>query len=547
MPNCFIYCRVSTEEQADKGYSLDTQEKLCRDFAKRSDYKVVTVYRDEGKSGTNLERPALQELLSRCTGNTSIDAVIIQETDRLARNTKDHLTIKAVLKKAGTKVISVAQPMLDDSPEGMMIDTILASVNQFQSDINSRKTKRGMQERFEQGWWPGQAPLGYINVETLGNNEDGRSTRIIKKDPERWELIKEGLHLYLNGSYSADAINDILYEKGLRTKLGKKVSRSVISKALRNPFYAGLLHWNGQKRVGKHEPMITTTEHSRILEIIESHNLYACRRRKHDFLLRGAVYCNICGHRYTAEIHHKKDKVYYHCAVAKTHTNRRQNVEAAVLELEVEKQFKTIQFSEKFAQQIIEQLRTVYLDKRKSTGCQKQVLYNQKKAIEARRDKAEEKLFDGVISDQDFMRFRTRFTEELGRIQEQIEKLDTQEEINLDVVQEVLRLSRSIYQAYKMADYELKRQYLGLFWVKFLVQDKKIVEAIPTDLIKDLLREQKVIIRSGWQPSPTLIITIENKKYMQDLKERLQKIIASCGFPLPFSNVSVQEPGLEKA
>ena len=164
MPNCFIYCRVSTEEQADKGYSLDTQEKLCHDFAERNGYAVIGVYRDEGKSATNLDRAALQELLSRCTKENGIDAVIIQETDRLARNTKDHLTIKAVLKKAGTKLISVAQPMLDDSPEGMMIDTILASVNQFQSDINSRKTSRGMQEKFEQGWWPGCAALGYLNI-----------------------------------------------------------------------------------------------------------------------------------------------------------------------------------------------------------------------------------------------------------------------------------------------------------------------------------------------------------------------------------------------
>lgn len=67
MNNCFIYCRVSTEEQADRGYSLDAQEKHCRDFAERNGYKVLGIYRDEGKSATNLDRSALQELLSRCT------------------------------------------------------------------------------------------------------------------------------------------------------------------------------------------------------------------------------------------------------------------------------------------------------------------------------------------------------------------------------------------------------------------------------------------------------------------------------------------------
>src|ERR1700692_4712840 len=115
--NCLIYCRVSTEEQANQGYSLDTQEKLCRDFAERQGYSVSGVYRDEGKSGTTLGRPALQDLLAQRIKGTTIQAVIVQETDRRARNTHDHLTIRALLQKAGVKLISVAQPMLDDSPE----------------------------------------------------------------------------------------------------------------------------------------------------------------------------------------------------------------------------------------------------------------------------------------------------------------------------------------------------------------------------------------------------------------------------------------------
>ncbi|MCI0706090.1 MAG: recombinase family protein [Ignavibacteriae bacterium] len=149
MPNALVYCRVSTEEQAVKGFSLDVQEKLCRDFAGRNGYDPIGVYRDEGRSGTSLDRPALKDLLQRCQQQKDISAVIVQETDRLARNTKDHLTIRAVLQKANVKLISVAQPMLDDSPEGNMIDTILASVNQFQSDINSRKTKKSLQEKFD--------------------------------------------------------------------------------------------------------------------------------------------------------------------------------------------------------------------------------------------------------------------------------------------------------------------------------------------------------------------------------------------------------------
>lgn len=525
MPNCFIYCRVSTEEQADKGYSLDAQEKLCRDFAERNGYRVANIYRDEGKSGTKLERPALTELISGCTKDGLIQAVIVQETDRLARNTKDHLTIKAVLQKAGVKVISVAQPMLDDSPEGNMIDTILASVNQFQSDINSRKTKRGLKEKFDQGWWPGWAPLGYTNaVEDVTSDAKPRAT--IVTDPSGWDLLKEGFHLYLTGDYSVDEVNDVLYDRGLRSKTGKKVAHSTIVRTLRNPFYAGIMRYGGVEKPGRHKPMITLAEHRRVLEIMDGHNYHVCRRRKHQFLLRGFVFCNICGHRYTAETRPAKRKDYYHCGSMRLHSSRGQNVEVATLERQVEDCFKTIQFSQEFTDLIIERLKTIYLRQRQTIGSQKQILQNRKMAVETKRDKAEEKLLDGVISDKDFLRLRRKFAEELASIQRQAEELDDQKELDMDVVQEVLRLCRDIYQGYKHAPYALKRQYLNIFWDRFLVQNKKIVAAIPTELVAALLREEKVRLRTDWRPSPLLIRTLMNVEYMGRLKEKLEGLSA---------------------
>jgi site-specific DNA recombinase len=114
MQTALIYCRVSTEEQAQEGYSLEAQEKLCRLYAGNNGYHVAGVFRDEGKSGTTLDRPALKDLLAKCQEDKSLAAVIVQETDRLARNTRDHLTIRAMLQKAGPKLISVNQPMLND-------------------------------------------------------------------------------------------------------------------------------------------------------------------------------------------------------------------------------------------------------------------------------------------------------------------------------------------------------------------------------------------------------------------------------------------------
>jgi len=96
MKTALIYSRVSTEEQAEEGKSIETQIKLCKKWAKDNDYQIQETYIDRGKSATTLNRPALQDLLAKCKDDIGIDAILVQDTDRLARNTLDHLTIKAI-------------------------------------------------------------------------------------------------------------------------------------------------------------------------------------------------------------------------------------------------------------------------------------------------------------------------------------------------------------------------------------------------------------------------------------------------------------------
>ncbi|MDD5098127.1 MAG: recombinase family protein [Candidatus Pacebacteria bacterium] len=492
MENALIYCRVSTEEQAREGYSLDAQEKFCGRFAEHSGYKIISTYRDEGKSGTTIDRPALQEMLSRCQEDKSIKAVLVQETDRLARGTGIHLAIKAILKKADIKLISVAQPMLDDSPEGNMIDTIIASVNQFQSDLNSRKTKKGMQEKFESGWWPGLAKLGYLNKEVNGE-------KITVSDPERWHLIRDALKMYLTGNYSAVEIADILYEKGLVARQGKKICNGIMINILKDPFYAGIMNWNKQERKGNHEPMITPAQHKNIITIMDEHNRHACRRRIHNFLLRGFLYCGICGQKYTAEIHKKKNISYYHCVLnGQKHSNEGQNIEAGSLEKMIKEQFKNIQFSEDFIMLVVSKVKLSYEKKKEQINRNKRGLLNQKLALENKKCLAEEKLISGIFDDESFARQRDKIDTEIGKIQEQLENIENQRNIDVDTMGKVLALARNIYGSYTKAPDPIKRLYLALFWDGFWVKDKTIIKAKPTQLIEDLIREKQVITSPNW-------------------------------------------------
>jgi transcription elongation factor Elf1 len=328
--------------------------------------------------------------------------------------------------------------------------------------------------------------------------------------------------LYLSGSYSIDEINDILYQKGLLSKNGKKLAHSVIVNILKNPFYAGLMRWCGQEKKGKHVPMISLSEHQRILEIIDAHNLHRCRRRKHAFLLRGFVICNICGLRYTAEKHPIKKKDYYHCTDRNAHGNIGQYVEAEDLERQVEEEFERIQFSKEFITILTKKLTEIHREQKEENISQLQILHNKKKSLELNRDKAEEKLLKGIILDEDFVRLRNKFREELQNIQNELYQIESQREYDISIIREILKLARNIYRGYKTAPYELKRQYLGLFWDKFLVQNRKIVKAIPTKLIEVLSENRKVIIDPKRGPSSTDIITLlKDLEYLTHLKEKL--------------------------
>ena len=106
MKNAVIYARVSTDEQAREGQSIEVQIKLCRNYAENNDLNIVSTFVDEGMSATNMNRPALQDMLEAVQDKVNkISVVLVQDTDRLARNTLDHLKIKSFLKRGSNSKI----------------------------------------------------------------------------------------------------------------------------------------------------------------------------------------------------------------------------------------------------------------------------------------------------------------------------------------------------------------------------------------------------------------------------------------------------------
>ena len=508
-----IYIRVSTEEQAgDEKQSLKAQKRICQDSIENTGYALADkgIYEDAGKSGTNMKRPGLQDLLIRVQEDKSIGAVFVQDTDRLARNVTDHLAIRAVLRKHEVELVSVSQPGIKDDPEGRMMDVILAGVNQFQSDITRRKTDKSLEEKFLSGGWPTKAPLGYLNA---GSPEDP-DKRIVIVDKVRAPLVAAMFKEYATGDYSIAEVRDRAYKKGLVTHAGKRVALSKMFSLMRCHFYYGDMHWKGQVKKGNHVPIITKDTFGRCQKIMVFNNKYACRRRKYDFLLRGFTFCATCGQRFTAAHVANKNKSYYYCNRS---GDREHCIEKYVavddLEKQVQKHFDKIRFSPQLIQRIVSKVQKLYQEQKEVIAAERRRITANKLNLEKKLEVAEEKLIDGVLADRAYRRIKERINEQLSTIEDELYELDRKKNVKMDVIQETLKVVRDIGKAYQDAPPLLKRLYLGLFWEEFRIADKLIVEARKAPILTALEAIGSVCIEkpilSPIQPSKELTTSVQ--------------------------------------
>lgn len=526
MEKALVYCRVSTEEQAQDGrHSLKTQQTLCeKSIADSSKYELAKsgVFIDAGKTATNMNRAGLQDLLIRVQEDKTIRAVFVLDTDRLARNVNDHTTIKALLKKYNVALVSISQPGIEDTPEGNFMDTIIAGVNQLQSQITSRKTIKSMEQRFSEGWWITRATVGYLNVGEPSND----NRRIIIVDETKGPLIVELFSKYSTGAYSMMELRDELFKKGLTSGSGGRLGVANMFKIIRNPFYYGLMTWRGLEKFGKHPPLISKDLFDRCQQVCNDHNHHSCRRRKYDFLLRGYLISATSGLRFIGEKHLKKEKSYYRPYLSSknkpgTIPEADKSVRIVDIETAVQEQFEGIQFSSEFIDKLLERIQFMYELKKNDVTKEKKKILSIRSSAEQKLSVAEEKLISGTLDDGDFTRIKNRQREVLENCDEEIAKLERSKNIKVDVIQQVIHLAKNIGGAYKVAPPELKRVYLSLFWDRFEIDNRKLVQAVPSPIIEALMATGTIHLNNKYKSIPaSKMFAQKNKSFRHAVRIR---------------------------
>ena len=182
-----LYLRVSTGEQR-----TDAQEKALREYVSRRGWKLQTIYRDQGKSGTSSNRPALNELLKDCRRG-SVDVVVVWKFDRFARSLKQLMSGLEMCRALGIDFVSVTEAIDTSLPAGELVFQMIGAVAQFERSLIGERVKSGLANARAKGKLLGRPPLRKL---TAGETRELRRQRVQHKVPFRVLAQKFGVSVW---------------------------------------------------------------------------------------------------------------------------------------------------------------------------------------------------------------------------------------------------------------------------------------------------------------------------------------------------------------
>jgi len=247
--NIAIYTRVSTEDQAREGFSLEAQLERLRAYCFSQDYKVTNEYIDDGYSGTNTKRPQYQKMFEDIG---KWDGILVMKMDRIHRNRLNFISMMDQLKKKEKEFVSMSESLNTSTAMGRFVMGIIQDIAQLESEQTGERTFIGMAQKaknIDAGFMGHRPCFGYKTVKELITDIHGNSKTKSHLEPIPGELgiVKLIFELYKEG-YSMPQICK---------KIDLKYSK--VHYILKNPLYAGYYKWHNIIKKADVTPIISST------------------------------------------------------------------------------------------------------------------------------------------------------------------------------------------------------------------------------------------------------------------------------------------------
>lgn len=284
-----IYIRVSTTSQAEEGYSIEEQKAKLESYCDIKDWNIYEIYTDGGFSGSNTERPALEQLI-RDAERKKFDTVLVYKLDRLSRSQKDTLfLIEDIFIKNGIEFLSLQENFDTSTPFGKAMIGLLSVFAQLEREQIKERMQLGKLGRAKAGksmMW-GRTSYGYDYQKETGS---------LTINPAQSLVVKYIFERYLAGR-SITKLRDDLNEK-----YPKEISWNyrTVRGILSNPVYCGYNQYKGQLFPGEHEAIITEDVYKRTQEELKLRQRVAAEKTnprpfQAKYMLSGLAQCGYCG------------------------------------------------------------------------------------------------------------------------------------------------------------------------------------------------------------------------------------------------------------
>ncbi len=329
--------------------SLSAQLRAMKKFCADNNWTIVKIYTDQAYSATTDKRPQFQQMISD-SYNKEFDIVLVHKLDRFARNRYDSSLYRHKLRKNGVRLCSVLE-RLDNSPESILLEGLLESINEFYSANLARESLKGMKENAHKCLFNGGCPgLGYDideNQRFVINEKEAKAVLIIYT-------------MYLCG-YKYQDIADTLNAKGYKTKIGNLFGRNSFYDILKNERYTGVYIFNRAEAKGydhkrnNHRskppeeiirieggvPAIISKEMWEEVQKYRTQNNTNQRNAKNMYLLSELVKCGCCNKVMYGSLRIRRNKSSFHTYTCKTRKSEcsnlkeidRDSLESYVIEL----------------------------------------------------------------------------------------------------------------------------------------------------------------------------------------------------------------------
>lgn len=237
MIDVVAYCRFSSDNQRVE--SIDAQERAIKEFCLKNGYNLIKIYKDEAISGTSVkDREEFIQMIND-SKKKSFNYVIVHKFDRFARNRYDHAIFEKKLENNGVRLISVSEQM-NDSPESVILKSVLTGMNEYYSLNLSREVKKGQKENALKCIHNGGTLL-------LGYDLDDERKYILNEKEAK--IVRKIFDLYLAGA-GYTSIAEILNNEGFLNKQGRPFRKTSIREFLLNEKYVGTFVYGKKDKHG---------------------------------------------------------------------------------------------------------------------------------------------------------------------------------------------------------------------------------------------------------------------------------------------------------